>query len=145
MRVVHAPANIGNQPWVLSRNERKLGIESDLVVHYVPPSLLYPADRALGSLGGKSEEELRARIVAGLRAPLDYDVLHFYFGRTFFSWDDYENGSPFPYLDLKIAKALGRPISSRSRAATCVWRESRRSATRLPPAGRVNVDFSGPA
>jgi hypothetical protein len=110
MRVLHAPTNVGNQPWVLSRNERRLGVESDLVVHYAPPSLLYPADKALGSLGGKSERELRARVMAGLMAPLDYDVLHYYFGRTMFSWDDYENGSPFPYLDLKIAKALGRTI-----------------------------------
>jgi glycosyltransferase involved in cell wall biosynthesis len=110
MRVLHTPTNIGNQPWILSRNERKLGVESDLVVHYLPPSFLYPADQTLGGLGGKSEQELLARIAAGLKAPLDYDVLHYYFGRTLFSWDDYESGSPFRYLDLKIAKALGRRI-----------------------------------
>lgn len=110
MRVLHAPVNIGNQPWVLSRHERLLGVQSDLVVHYIPPSLRYPADKALGDLGGKSPEELRARILTGLRAPLDYDVLHFYFGRTIFSWDDYESGSPFRYLDLRIAKTLGRKV-----------------------------------
>ena len=109
MRVLHAPINIGNQPWVLSRNERKLGIESDLIVHYVPPTLHYRADKALGSLGGDSEAELRARIGAGLTAPLEYDVLHYYFGRTLFSWDDYRS-SPLRLLDLKIAKALGRRV-----------------------------------
>jgi hypothetical protein len=110
MRVLHSPTNIGNQPWVLSRNERKLGVDSDLIVHWVPPSFLYPADRMLGSLGGKSEEELRARIVTGLRAPLDYDILHYYFGRTLFSWGDYESGSPHSFLDMRIAQALGRKI-----------------------------------
>src|SRR5207302_723433 len=76
MRVLHAPVNIGNQPWVLSRHERKLGLDSNLVVHYVSPSLLYPADRALGILGGRSDDDLRARMNAGLTAPLEYDVLH---------------------------------------------------------------------
>jgi hypothetical protein len=110
MRVLHAPTNIGNQPWVLSRNERRLGVESELVVHFVPPSFLYKADRALSaSAGGRSDDELRARMRAGLRAALDYDVLHYYFGRTLFSWDDYEH-SPFRYLDLKLAKTLGRTV-----------------------------------
>ena len=110
MRVLHAPTNIGNQPWVLSRNERKLGVDSDVVVHYDPPTFRYEADKILGAVGGMSEAELRARMMAGLKAPLHYDVLHYYFGRTLFSWDDYSSGSPFPYLDLKIAKALGRRV-----------------------------------
>ena len=110
MRVLHSPTNVGNQPWVLSRNERKLGIDSDLVVHWVPPSLQYRADRILGTLGGQSPEELRARMTAGLEAPLNYEVLHYYFGRTLFSWDDYPAGSPFRYLDLKLAKTLGRRV-----------------------------------
>jgi glycosyltransferase involved in cell wall biosynthesis len=111
MRVLHTPTNIGNQPWVLSRNERKLGIGSDLIVHFVPPSFLYRCDVTLSdAVGGRSDPELRARMRAGLQAPLDYDVLHYYFGRTLFSWDDYERASPFPYLDVRLAKALGRKV-----------------------------------
>lgn len=34
MKVLHAPVNVGNQPWILSRHERLLGIESDLVLNY---------------------------------------------------------------------------------------------------------------
>ena len=96
MRVLHAPTNIGNQSWVLSRNERKLGVRSDLVVNFVPPTLHYRADTVLSySAGAGSDDELRARMRAGLRALLDYDALHYYFGRTLFSWGDYARGSPF--------------------------------------------------
>lgn len=110
MRVLHAPVNIGNQPWVLSRNERKLGIESELIVLFRPPLFRYQADRALSANpGGRSEKELRARMNVGLRAALDYDVLHYYFGRTLFTWGDYAD-SPFLYLDLKLAKAAGRTV-----------------------------------
>ena len=47
MRVLHAPVNIGNQPWVLSRQERKLGVKSDLVLNY-NTWINYNADRVLG-------------------------------------------------------------------------------------------------
>jgi hypothetical protein len=110
MRVLHAPVNIGNQPWVLSRNERKFGVSSELVVHHLPPAFTYRADRALSSrISGRSDEELRARVTAGLMSPLEYDVLHYYFGMTLFTWDDYDE-SPFVGLDLSLAKALGRRI-----------------------------------
>jgi hypothetical protein len=109
MRVLHGPVNIGNQPWVLSRHERKLGVESDLVVNYTP-SLGYRADKVISPLGWRSESEMRDRIHKGLRAPLDYDVLHYYFGRSFMFWDDYDSRNYFPFLDLEVAKRLGRPI-----------------------------------
>jgi hypothetical protein len=110
MRVIHTPVNVGNQPFVLSRNERKLGVQSDVVVHYVSPALQYQADRVLGALGGQSDDELRARISEGLSAPVSYDVFHYYFGRTLFSWSDYGGTDPFPYLDLKLAKIMQKPI-----------------------------------
>ena len=53
LRVLHAPINVGNQPWVLSRHERALGVRSDLVVNY-PTWLQYPADVCLGRLGDRS-------------------------------------------------------------------------------------------
>ena len=46
MRILHAPANIGNQPWVLSRYERQLGVASDLLSTY-RTSFAYAADRVL--------------------------------------------------------------------------------------------------
>lgn len=109
MRVLHAPVNVGNQPWVLSRYERRLGVDSDLVVNY-STSLTFPADKVVSGLGDKSEAALRARLLAGTQAPLDYDVFHFYFGRSLLCWDDYVTGNDYEYLDLEIARRLGKPI-----------------------------------
>jgi len=109
MRVLHAPVNIGNQPWVLSRYERKLGIESDFHVVY-DGAFGYRADKVISKLGDKSPAELRNRLQAGLRAPLDYDVFHFYFGKTLLCWDDYLTGDDYRYLDLEIARQLGKPV-----------------------------------
>ncbi len=109
MRVLHAPVNIGNQPWVLSRYERKLGIESDFHVNY-DGAFGYRADKVISKVGDKSPAELHNRLQAGLRAPLDYDVFHFYFGKTLLCWDDYLTGDDYRYLDLEIARQLGKPV-----------------------------------
>jgi glycosyltransferase involved in cell wall biosynthesis len=53
---------------------------------------------------------MRDRLVNGLCAPFGYDVLHYYFARTLMYWDDYESRNYLPYLDLDIAKALGRRV-----------------------------------
>jgi hypothetical protein len=108
MKVLHAPVNIGNQAWVLSRHERKLGIDSELVVHYT--TMGYSADCIMGEVGDQSEAQVRTRLMTGLRAPLDYDVLHYYFARSLMSWSDYAKHNVFPYLDLEIGKRMGRPI-----------------------------------
>ena len=39
-----------------------------------------------------------------------YDVLHCYFGRSLLQWDDFGGRNLFPFLDLKIARRLGRKI-----------------------------------
>jgi hypothetical protein len=109
MRVLHAPVNVGNQPWTLSRQERALGLESDLVVNY-STWLNYPADKVVGTHGGKTPREKLRRFSAGILAPLRYDVLHYYFGRSLLYWDDYGPENRFPFLDLKLAKKLGRRI-----------------------------------
>jgi len=108
MRVLHAPLNIGNQPWVLSRHERMQGVESDLIV--TSTSFGYSADSIVGSLGSGTDEKLRQTLIAGLRTPLDYDVIHYYFGRSLVYWDDYGPANPLSFLDLEIAKRMGRPI-----------------------------------
>jgi glycosyltransferase involved in cell wall biosynthesis len=115
MKILHGPVNVGNQPWALSRAERRLGFASDLVVRS-STWLNYPADRTL-SRDGSSFSEIAARsVLFGLGVPWKYDVLHFYFGQTFLS-----PGRPFlknplferifnycSTIDLRIAKLLGR-------------------------------------
>jgi len=109
MRVLHGPVNVGNQPWVLSRYERLLGIQSDLVVNYSTwPG--YQVDRCLSEYAKKSPQALRNRLLFGLSAPLRYQVLHYYFGRSFLCWDDYSSPALWWFGDLKLAKMLGRKV-----------------------------------
>ena len=107
MRVLHGPVNVGNQPWALSRAERELGLQSDLIVNY-STWLQYPSDRCISEYGNKSLKHRWRRMRFGLRAPFDYDVMHFYFGRTFLTWDDYGPPKRGWYRDLRVAKRLGR-------------------------------------
>jgi hypothetical protein len=113
MRVLHGPVNVGNQPWVLSRAERELGVESDLVVNY-NTWLDYSADRVLGGYGERSAASFARRINFGLRAPFRYDVLHFYFGRSYLFFED-RGGSismlaPLLAADLRLARRLGKKV-----------------------------------
>jgi glycosyltransferase involved in cell wall biosynthesis len=115
MKVLHGPVNVGNQPWALSRAERRLGIASDLVVRS-GTWLNYPADRTL-SPDGSSFSGIAARsVLFGLGVPWKYDVLHFYFGQTFLSpGRSFFKNRVFERIvnycstiDLRVAKLLGR-------------------------------------
>lgn len=109
MRVLHAPVNVGNQPWVLSRHERLLGVKSDLILNY-NTWINYNADRVLGTYAKKNWKEVVKRAPVGFLAPFRYDVLHFYFGRSLLFWDDLGDWNRFPYADIRIAKALGKKV-----------------------------------
>lgn len=109
MRVLHAPTNVGNQPWVLSRYERKLGVRSDLVVNY-STWLNYPADCVLSEYGKPTLSSMARRFAYGISAAFRYDVLHYYFGRSLLTWDDYGARNLFPYLDLRLGRRIGRKI-----------------------------------
>ena len=109
MRILHGPINVGNQPWVLSRHERRLGVHSDLVVA-AENGFKFPADRHLGKQGDSRWYRLWKRSWFGLQAPLRYDVIHYYYGRSFVHWD-YDSGKlPGKFLDLKLAKRFGRKV-----------------------------------
>ncbi|MDA9430548.1 glycosyltransferase [Bradyrhizobium sp. CCBAU 51627] len=82
MRVLHGPFNIGNQPWSLSRAERRRGSASDLVVRS-GTWLRYPADRILSDDADSSFKKSMRSAMFGLWSLLRYDVLHYYFGATF--------------------------------------------------------------
>jgi hypothetical protein len=115
MKILHGPVNVGNQPWALSRAERRLGVASDLVVRN-GTWLNYSADRTL-SRDGASLSEIGVRsVLFGLGVPWKYDVLHFYFGQTFLSPGRSFFKTPlferiydhFSTIDLRVAKLLGR-------------------------------------
>ena len=120
LRVLHGPVNIANQPWTLSRAERKLGAKSDLVVRS-ETRWEYSADLVLGRQGMNSYLD-RARLVGfGMLAPARYNILHYYFGQSFLYWNaDHRKKTRFNkllYADFFLAKKMGRKIFMASKVA----------------------------
>jgi glycosyltransferase involved in cell wall biosynthesis len=109
LRVLHGPVNVGNQPWVLSRHERTLGVDSDLVVNF-NTWLDYRVDRCLGEVGIRTPRTVLRRLSFGLSAPFRYDVIHCYFGLSFLSWHDFGSPNRIWFADVKLARVLGRKL-----------------------------------
>lgn len=115
MKIVHGPFNIGNQPWALSRAERRLGAQSDLVVRS-STWFRYPADRILFDESTGAATKTFRSVRFGISSAVRYDVLHSYFGMTFL-YPGYPSavgtfrGDLLNWLatiDLRLAKRLGR-------------------------------------
>jgi hypothetical protein len=80
MKILHAPSDVGGHAYQLSRAERSLGLESDVVV-FRPSALGFGADRVV-SVDGLSTPRRLVRRVGFLReAARRYDVFHFNFGQ----------------------------------------------------------------
>jgi glycosyltransferase involved in cell wall biosynthesis len=117
MRILHGPVNVGNQPWILSRAERRLGASSDLVTRS-DTWLKYPADLVLSADSARPMEIAARSVAYGLRKQWRYDVLHFYFGQTFLSpgfplsknavLDEILNR--LTTIDLRVARLLGKKL-----------------------------------
>jgi hypothetical protein len=111
MRILHSPVNIGNQPWALSRAERRLGVHSEVVCNH-SMALGFNVDRVLQPAADKSVRAKYTRLFFGLRAPFRYDVLHYYFGHSLLAWDvfpgEHQGRGWINFLDLKLAKRMGR-------------------------------------
>lgn len=109
LSIVHGPNNVGNLPWVLSNEMKKLGHDSDVVVNF-GTWLGYPADRVIGEYGDRSWTNVGRRLANGLAQPFRRDVLHCYFGRSFLSWEDLGDRNRWPLKDLALARRLGKRI-----------------------------------
>lgn len=108
MKVLHGPVNVGNQPWALSRAERALGLDSEVVVAF-QTWLNYGTDRVLTPLPYSRDPRHRwARLAFGIEASARYDVIHYYFGQSYV----YRAGrvSRISFADLKLARRLGRRL-----------------------------------
>lgn len=115
MNILHGPFNIGNQPWALSRAERRLGSRSDLVVR-TSTWFKYPADKVLYTEGNARITKAIRGARFGISAVTQYDVLHYYFGMTFLypgypASAETVRGRVLNWLttvDLRLARSLGR-------------------------------------
>lgn len=98
MRVLQAPTNIANQPWLMAQGLRQAGHEVD-VWQYKEHAFGYPVDRTVDISGG-SPAILRA---LGEAIDRDFDVVHFHFAqslvphRRFLPW----------FWDLPVWRSLG--------------------------------------
>ncbi len=104
IKVLHCPLNNSNCSWSLSRAERKLGIQSDLIVFKKHP-FFSNYDRFIDISGVTIPNELK-RINFLHKALKEYDVFHFNFGQSI--WDH-----PFfglNYLDFSFIKRKGKKI-----------------------------------
>jgi len=104
LRVLHTPHNNGGHRWIISRHERKLGIQSDLVV--LPDQPFYRNyDRCL-HINSKTIPNEVKRYLFLKEAIKEYDVFHFNAGSSILD-------HPFPglnLLDLPIIKKAGKKI-----------------------------------
>ena len=109
MKILHAPINIGNQPWVLSQYERKLGHKSKLIVN-ISTDFKYPADKVLMRKNASNISNSTRRLLWGSVAPCYYDVLHYYFGKSILVWNGIKPISNRSFLDIRLAKRLGKKV-----------------------------------
>lgn len=101
MRVLHCPVNTAGIPWTLSRAERRLGIQSDVMV-YQTDWLGFPCDIDL-QLGKKRRIAYDWAVLNFfLKALGKYDVFHMHFGSSIFPSNRYPwpFESDLPFLNL---------------------------------------------
>jgi hypothetical protein len=81
VKVLHLPSSVGGNAWGLARAERKLGLESTVLVAS-QNWLAYPADIALGLETRSNFGKLAGLARAFLRVRAKYDVFHFNAGMS---------------------------------------------------------------
>jgi len=97
MRVLHAPINIAGQANTISRAQRQLGIQSDVLV-FDQTVHEFECDYDLGLNEKAFPRKFMSQFQAFLRIALKYDIIHFHFGMSLLPGN----------LDLYLLKALGK-------------------------------------
>jgi len=102
--VLHCPTVVGGNAWALSRAERKLGIDSDLVI-FKSNWLNYKYDKNLHLEKYYLPHNIIKLLLFFRNAINHYDVFHFNFGRSIIDY-------PYllDYFDLPILKRKNKKI-----------------------------------
>ena len=107
MRILHCPYDVGGNAWTLSQAERKLGLDSRVIV-YQQSWFGYSSDYNL-HLERSSTLNKGAKILAFfLKALTQYDVFHFNFGSSLI--DNLPCLRWFEMADLALLKAFGKKV-----------------------------------
>ncbi len=105
LRVLHCPTNTGGHPWYLSRAERKLGLQSDLLTTR-SHSFSYPSDKNLGIDTVSPIEGAWVKWKSFSHLVDQYDVFHFNYGSSLIDF-------PFiglHHLDFPLLKKRNKKI-----------------------------------
>lgn len=102
MRILHLPSNPADQAGIVVRELRAQGHEAELW-HFGEPPFGFEADRVFEL----DERDPAAVWPVFLEAIERFDVFHFWFARSFFSygWHNFP-----PYWDLPVLRMLGKRI-----------------------------------
>jgi len=103
-RILHVPTNVGNNPWAISRAERKLGFESDVVL-YKDHIFFDNFDENLKLNYFSIPGEIK-KINFFRKAIKKYDIFHFNWGLSMLDY-------PYiglDYLDFALLKKAGKKI-----------------------------------
>jgi len=107
MKVIHLPTSVGGNSYGLSRAERKLGIDSDVLVLY-NNWIQYPADKILFNREPGSVFQgifhLPQISYQMIKVQNQYDIFHFNFGKTLFDFPRFH----LNLLDLPLFKKKGK-------------------------------------
>lgn len=116
LSILHAPLNIANDPWALSRGQRALGVHADLAAIAASPLVESPdVDLVLSGLGPVRRQYRKARFVhAALR---DYDVFHYSYGRSILDYGE----SAFRLMDMKLAHQRHRCVAMTFHGCDVRW------------------------
>ena len=110
LKILHAPVNVCNQPWYISRLERNQAHVSDIIVNF-KPSFGLKADIIISEFQKPTFNNILKRFFYTVLSLFKYNVFHYYFGKTLFTWDDYFGSRNWLwYLDLKLAKLFGKKV-----------------------------------
>jgi glycosyltransferase involved in cell wall biosynthesis len=105
MRILHTPWNVGGHPIGLSRAERELGLESEVVTFEANP-FAFEVDRSLYRPGVAPWRTTPGRLRFLAQAVRRYDVFHFNFGSTLLpGW-----GLPVALDELPLLRRMGKVV-----------------------------------
>src|SRR5439155_23619998 len=104
MRILHVPLNIANQPGYLARAQRRLGHDAE-VWEFGDNAFGFQSDRRIDIYA----RDPRLIWEAFRDAVEHFDVFHFNFARSFFSYP-WPIGRVPQYWDLPILRSLGKKV-----------------------------------
>jgi glycosyltransferase involved in cell wall biosynthesis len=105
MRILHTPANVGGHPIGLSRAERELGLESEVVV-FEPNPFGFNGDRSFVRPGVPPWRSSPTRLRFLARALRDFDVFHYNFGSALLpAWR-----FPVAFDELPVLRRFGKIV-----------------------------------